>query len=66
NLYLSVVKDYYNGEILSFSTSNNNDIELILDSYKDLSPQKGRILNTYQGAVYFAYKYIDLARSLVF
>ena len=32
-LYLSAVKDYFNNEIVSYSTSNNNDVNLILESY---------------------------------
>lgn len=35
-LYLSAIKDYFNKEIVSLSMSNNNDIELIKESYKDL------------------------------
>ena len=60
-LYLSAVKDYFNKEIVSLSMSNNNDINLIKESYKDLKPQKGSIVNTDQGAVYFAYEYVEFA-----
>ena len=28
-LYLSAIKDYFNTEIVTFSTSNNNDVKLI-------------------------------------
>lgn len=66
NLYLSAIKDYFNTEIISFSTSNNNDINLIKDSYKDLKPNKGAIVNTDQGAVYFAYEYIEMANNIGF
>ncbi len=51
-------------EIVSYSTSNNNDVELIKDSYKDVIPREGKIINTDQGAVYFAYEYINLAKEL--
>lgn len=47
-LYLSAIKDYFNNEILSYSTSNNNDINLIKTSYIDLKPSKDAIVNTDQ------------------
>lgn len=62
-LYLSAVKDYFNNEIVSFSTSNNNNISLIIDSYKDLVPNDNKIINTDQGSVYFAYEYVKFAKS---
>ena len=65
-LYLSAIKDYFNTEIVTFSTSNNNDVKLIKESYKDLKPIKDAVVNTDQGAVYFAYEYIDLANNIGF
>ena len=65
-LYLSAIKNYFNNEIVSLSTSNNNDINLIKESYKDLNPQKEAIVNTDQGAVYFAYEYVELTERLGF
>jgi transposase InsO family protein len=65
-LYLSAVKDFFNNEIVSFSTSIYNDTNLILKSYKDLPKLKNGIINTDQGAVYFSYEYIDLAEKLEF
>ena len=65
-LYLSAIKDYFNNEIVSLSTSNNNNINLIIDSYKDLKPQEESIVNTDQGAVYFAYEYVELAENIGF
>lgn len=62
-LYLSAIKDYFNNEIVSFSTSNNNDVCLIKESYKNLKPNKDAIVNTDQGAVYFAYEYVELSNS---
>ena len=61
-LYLSAIKDYFNTEIVSFSTSNYNNIDLIKESYKDLNPTKDSIVNTDQGSVYFAYEYIELSK----
>ena len=65
-LYLSAIKDYFNKEIVSLSTSNNNDVELIKESYKDLKANKNAIVNTDQGAVYFAYEYVELAETMGF
>ena len=62
-LYLSAIKDYFNKEIVSLSTSN---INLIKESYKDLKLQEGSIINTDQGAVYFAYEYVELAKQMGF
>ena len=65
-LYLSAIKDYFNKEIVSLSTSNNNDVELIKESYKDLKINENAIVNTDQGAVYFAYEYVELAETMGF
>lgn len=65
-LYLSAIKDYFNNEIVSFSTSNNNNIELIIESYKNLRNCKNALVNTDQGAVYFAYEYVELAEKMKF
>ena len=65
-LYLSAIKDYFNNEIVSLSTSNNNNINLIIDSYKDLKTKEDSIVNTDQGAVYFAYEYVELAENIGF
>ena len=65
-LYLSALKDCFNTEIISFSTSNNNDINLIKNSYKSLKPTDNTIVNTDQGAVYFAYEYVEMANKLGF
>ncbi len=65
-LYLSAVKDFFNNEIVSYGASSKNDIALIKESYKDLKPHEGKIINTDQGTVYFAYDYIELANILGF
>ena len=65
-LYLSAVKDFFNNEIVSFSTSIYNDVKLIVESYNDLPELKNGIINTDQGAVYFSYEYIDLAQKFNF
>lgn len=65
-LYLSAIKDYFNNEIVSYSTSNNNDINLIIKSYSKIRNKENAIINTDQGAVYFAYEYITLSNNLKF
>lgn len=65
-LYLSAIKDYFNKEIVSHSTSDKNDVDLIKASYKSVEPKEGKIINTDQGAVYFSYEYINLANELGF
>ena len=62
-LYLSAIKDYFNTEIVSFFTSNSNDVNLIKNSYKDLKPEKDAVVNTDQGSVYFAYEYVKYAEN---
>lgn len=65
-LYLSAIKDLFNNEIVSFSTSCSNDISLIKDSYKDLksSDFTGSLINTDQGSVYLANEYLKLMTEL--
>lgn len=65
-LYLSAIKDYFNTEIISFSTSNNNGVNLIKDSYKNFKLANNSIVNTDRAAVYFAYEYIKLAEQMKF
>lgn len=65
-LYLSGIKDYFNNEIVSFSTSINNDVNLIKESYKEFTPKENAIINTDQGAVYFSYEYVALANKMGF
>ena len=65
-LYLSAVKDLFNNEIISFSTSNWNDISLIKKSYKNLkrSTLKDSLINTDQGSVYLANEYLKLMERI--
>ena len=41
-------------------------MNLIKDSYKGFKPKKNAIVNTDQGAVYFAYEYVELANRMGF
>ena len=45
-LYLSAVKDYFNNEIVSYATSNNNDVALIKASFKDVISKEDKIINS--------------------
>ncbi len=65
-LYLSAIKDMYNGEIVSFETSNRNDAELIINSYKSSNATEETIVNSDQGTVYHSYLYVKLAEKLGF
>ena len=65
-LYLSAVKDLFNNEIISFSISKWNDIDLIKDSYRKISKAASNesMINTDQGSVYLAYSYLILMKDL--
>lgn len=65
-LYLSVIKDLYNGEIISYDSSHKNDSELIINSYRNSNASENTIVNSDQGSVYFSYEYIKLAEDLGF
>lgn len=65
-LYLSAVKDYFNNEIVSHFESDNNDVKLIKNSFKDVKVDANAIINTDQGAVYFAYEYVKMAEEIGF
>lgn len=53
-LYLSAIKDIFNTEIISCSTSNKNDMELVLESCRTLpkSLEVGALIHTDQGSLY--------------
>jgi transposase InsO family protein len=65
-LYLSAVKDLFNNEIISFNTSNRNNTELIIKSYKNISKANddSYLINTDQGSVYLAYEYIKYMEKI--
>lgn len=65
-LYLSAIKDLYNGEIVSYDSSSRNDSKLILDSYRTTNAGEHTVVNSDQGAVYFSYEYVKLAEDLGF
>lgn len=55
-LYLSAVKDLFNNEIISYYASNKNDMNLILESLKNVPSHNG-IIHSDQGAVYLSSTY---------
>lgn len=65
-LYLSAVKDLFNNEIISFNTSNRNDVSLIIKSYKNIPKTKNNsyLINTDQGSVYLAYEYLNHIKKI--
>ena len=58
-LYLSAVKDLFNNQIISYSISNRNDVNLVIQSIKKLPMGLG-IIHSDQGSQYFSNEYIDL------
>jgi len=60
-LYLSAVQDLHNNEILAYSLSIRNDLELVLSSLKQLEPVPGAILHSDQG---FQYTHKSYQREL--
>ncbi|WP_242003501.1 IS3 family transposase [Culicoidibacter larvae] len=65
-LYLSAIKDLFNNEIVSYPTSSKNNVELIFASYRNI-PQgetTNSVIHTDQGALYFAYEYLDMISQL--
>lgn len=58
--YLSVVQDLYNNEIVSWKCSGRNDLNLVMETIKDLSKKRnvhGSILHSDQGFRYTSIKY---------
>ncbi len=65
-LYLSAIKDLFNNEIISYSTSINNDMGLVKETIKNLdkAPSKTSIINTDQGSQYLSYEYVKMIEIL--
>lgn len=62
-LYLSAVKDLYNNQILNHSTSEKNDVELVLKSLEDIPTSDG-IIHSDQGHQYYSGAYIERLKEL--
>lgn len=57
-LYLSSIKDLYNGEIIAYTISDTQDIDFVLDTLNQLPPlTKPCILHSDQGTVYTSHAY---------
>lgn len=62
-IYLSAVKDLFNKEIIAYSISINNDIDLVKQTLYQL-PRKHGIIHSDQGSVYYSQDYIDQLKKL--
>ena len=51
-IYLSVVQDLYNNEIVSYRLSNRNDLDLVFDTLAKLPAMPGAVLHSDQGFQY--------------
>ena len=60
-IYLSVVQDLHNNEIVAHSLSVKNDLELVLASFKQLESMPGAVLHSDQG---FQYTHKSYQREL--
>jgi len=58
-LHLSAVKDLFNNQIISYSMSNKNNVDLVIKSIKKLPNGQG-IIHSDQGSQYFSNEYIVL------
>lgn len=61
-LYLSAVKDLFNNQIISYSMSNQNNVDLVIQSIKKIPNGQG-IIHSDQGSQYFSYEYIELLQQ---
>lgn len=55
-LYLSALKDLYSKEIVSYSLSEKNDTELVMNTLKGVS-LKGGTVHSDQGSQYYSWEY---------
>lgn len=57
-LYLSSIKDLYNGEIVAYTIADRQDVNLVLDTLNQLPPSlEACTLHSDQGSVYTSYAY---------
>ena len=62
-LHLSAVKDLFNKQIISYSMSNRNDVDLVIKSIQRI-PKGNGIIHSDQGSLYFDNKYIKYIKKL--
>jgi transposase InsO family protein len=60
-VYLSVVLDLYNNEVISWELSNRNDFELVKNTIRKLDA-KGAILHSDQGYQYTSRAYVNMLK----
>lgn len=58
-LYLSVVKDLFNNEIIAHSMSMRNNLNLVLDTINQIPNNEG-IIHSDQGSQYYSLEYINV------
>ncbi len=66
-LYLSVIMDLYNREIVAFKCSKYNNSELVVETVKELSIENNLsnvLIHSDQGATYKSYDYQDILEEL--
>ncbi|PFM38949.1 IS3 family transposase [Bacillus cereus] len=65
-LYLSVIKDLYNNEIVAYEISRRNDLKLVLDTLKKARKKrnvKGILLHSDRGFQYTSRQYNQLLKK---
>lgn len=63
-LYLSSIKDLYNGEIVAFTIVDKQDVNLILDTLNQLPPSLNACtIHSGQGSVYTSYAYQEAIKE---
>lgn len=64
-LYLSSIMDLFNGEILSYTISEKQDIACVLDTLNQLPTLSDKcVLHSDQGSVYTSYAYYQATKVL--
>ncbi len=61
-LHLSAVKDLFNNQIIAYSMSNSNDVDLVIKSIQKIPNGQG-IIHSDQGSQYFSNEYIELLKQ---
>lgn len=61
-LHLSAVKDLFNKQIISYSMSNRNDVDLVIKSIQRV-PKGNGIIHSDQGSQYFSLRYTNILQK---
>lgn len=61
-LHLSAVKDLFNKQIISYSMSNRNDVDLVIKSIQRI-PKGNGMIHSDQGSQYFSLRYTNLLQN---